>query len=579
MGDGERLSMEEFEYDTQLGEVVVVNQSGLPDDEVISAVRAQAKLPEVAALSRWVSSNAAFKNSKTRTGTIFDRDRFVTPENIFDKFRTASDAARTDDVVAGICETTEQLAFKRVVVECENDQQQNIWNQIAEDIDVTQRMREIWRELFILNQCYPAILWKRKSYRVRGRTPTGTKSKKEFKNLTVPRGITLLDPCKVVPFGDFMFGNEKLLYLASPGEASAFDEFLANKNSSDLVVQSLIKNRVDLGRDERQLVQDITGMSAHELNTFELNPDNVWRITSTRPDYQRFADVRMESVFELLDLKHLLRAMDRTSLLGSTNAVILVKKGSDERPAQPGELETLSTQIGGTARQPIIVSDHRIEIEIITPKTDKTLSPERYNGTDSRITSRLYQILSSGSYSSGMAADNSLKLFQVISTSMEARRDSIRDSIMRHVFEKTMERNPELVDDPKLQFYPRRVALAFDPNIATFMMDLRDGGDLSRDTMLAELDILESDEAIKMERENKYYNNIFGHYNAATDPNPGSEPDGLPQGDGENGIPPRDGRPVSKRVAGRRGGGNKNGGGMNRQSQRSGPPRGEDKPE
>ena len=99
MGDGERLSMEEFEYDTQLGEVVVVNQSGLPDDEVISAVRAQAKLPEVAALSRWVSSNAAFKNSKTRTGTIFDRDRFVTPENIFDKFRTASDAARTDDVV------------------------------------------------------------------------------------------------------------------------------------------------------------------------------------------------------------------------------------------------------------------------------------------------------------------------------------------------------------------------------------------------------------------------------------------------------------------------------------------------
>ena len=33
--------MEEFEYDTQLGEVVVVNQSGLPDDEVISAVRAR----------------------------------------------------------------------------------------------------------------------------------------------------------------------------------------------------------------------------------------------------------------------------------------------------------------------------------------------------------------------------------------------------------------------------------------------------------------------------------------------------------------------------------------------------------
>lgn len=567
--------MEEYEYDTQLGEVVVVNQSGFPDSDVISAIRSQAKLPEVAALSRWVSSNASLKPN--RAGTIFDRDRFVTPGNIFDKFRTASDAARTDDVVAGICETTEQLAFKRVVVECEDDQQQNIWNQIAEDIDVTQRMREIWRELFILNQCYPAVLWKRENYKVRGRTATGTKAKKEYKNLLVPRGITLLDPCKVVPFGDFMFGSEKLLYLATPGEAKSFDSYLANGNSSDLVVQGLIKGRVRLEHDEQQLIKEITGQSAYDINTFELNSDNVWRITSTRPDYQRFADVRMESVFELLDLKHLLRAMDRSSLLGSTNAVILVKKGTDDRPVQPGELEVLSTQIGGTSRQPIIVSDHRIDIEIITPKTDKTLAPERYNGIDSRITSRLYQILSGGNYSSGTAADNSLKLFQVISTSMEARRDSIRDSITKNVFEQILKRNDAFSDDMKLQFYPRRVALAFDPNIATYMMDLRDGGDLSRDTMLAELDILESDEAVKVARENEYYNNIFGHYNAMTPPNPGSET--APPNDQQ----PNDQQPATKlqspRVGGRRGGGNKNGGGMNRQSQRSGPPRGDGQPQ
>ena len=37
--------------------------------------------------------------------------------------------------------------------------------------------------------------------------------------------------------------------------------------------------------------------------------------------YQRFADVRMESVLELLDLCHLLRANGLTFCWGSTNAV------------------------------------------------------------------------------------------------------------------------------------------------------------------------------------------------------------------------------------------------------------------
>ena len=40
-------------------------------------------------------------------------------------------------------------------------------------------------------------------------------------------------------------------------------------------------------------------------------------------------------------------------------------------------------------------------------------------------------------------------------------------------------------------------------------MDLRDARDLSRDTMLAELDILEADEAVKVQRENEFYNEIF----------------------------------------------------------------------
>lgn len=580
--------MEEVEYDVDLGTTVIVNESGLPDSEVIPAIREQARLPEVAALSRWVTSNASAGGSRSANGGIFNRDRYVVPKNLFDKFRLAADAARSDDVVAGICETTEQLAFKRISVECDDLQQKDIWNQISEMIDTPQRMREAWREIFTINQCYPAILWQRKDFKVRGTGPRGQRSsRKEFKNVVVPKGITFLDPCKVVPLGDLMFGNEKLVYLASRSEASGIDEALAGANTSDLVVTQLLKGEYTPTRKEAELIQEITGeYMGGSGKTYLLDPDNVWRITSTRPDYQRFADVRMESVFELLDMKHQLRAMDRASLLGSTNAVILVKKGSDERPAKDGELQELRSQIGGTARQPIIVSDHRIEIEIITPKTDKTLAAERYNGIDSRITSRLYQILASGNYSSGTATDNSLKLFQVIAASMEARRDSIRDSFLKHVFKKIQERNDKLfTEEILLQFYPRRIALAFDPNLATFMMDLRDARDLSRDTMLAELDITEDDEAIKVKRENDFYNEIFAQekmdqerrllelqaefdkVSSVTLEN--DNVDNMPPVSSPKGSTPRQG--------GRRGGGRKNGGGMNRESQRTNPPRGDDK--
>lgn len=574
------------EYDSDLGTTVLVNESGLPDDEVMSAVRAQARLPEVAALGRWVTANTSPYSGGSRrdNSNIFNRDRFVIPENLFQKFRVAADAARVDDIVAGVCETTEQLAFKRVTVECDDAQQKDAWNQISEDLDIPQRMREAWREIFILNQCYPAILWTRKDIKVRGLGPNKSRSaRKEYKNVMVPRGVTFLDPCKVVPLGDLMFGNEKLVYLATRSEAEGIDRALAQANTSDLIVTQLLKGPYKATLKEQQLIQDLTGESLMTYQTYLLDPDNVWRITSTRPDYQRFADVRMESVFELLDLKHQLRAMDRASLIGSTNAVILVKKGSDDRPAKDSELQELRTQIGGTSRQPIIVSDHRIEIEIITPKTDKTLAAERYNGIDSRITSRLYQLLSTGNYSSGTAADNSLKLFQVIAASMEARRDSIRDSFYRHIFKRIQEKNDKIfTEDIMVQFYPRRIALAFDPNLATFMMDLRDARDLSRDTMLAELDILESDEAIKVQRENEFYNEIF--YQDYLDQQRAlmelkqsiglptvrfadlvDQPiDTTPPASSPKGSTPRQG--------GRRGGGRKNGGGMNRESLKSNPP-------
>jgi hypothetical protein len=525
----------ELEFDPEFG-VSFINETDVPISDIKSQLDS---MPEVAALRRWSMMN----QGSSRRRTIFDRDRYVSPANIFDKFQIAISAVESDDAVANVVETTEQLAFKRIAIECQDEDEQNIWNQIADEIDLSERLRECWREVFTISQAYPSVMYKRKTFKVKGKG-----RKREFKDLIVPVGISYLDPMKVIPVGNFMFNQERLVYLADRQEAQEFDT-LAGYNTSDLIVDQLIESKYEpwnngpnkeAGRDELRYLMELTGQSNIENRMYLLRPENVWRITSTRPQYQRFASVRMESIFELLDLKHLLREMDRSSILGSTNAIILIKKGDKDHPARPQELEQLSSQVQMTSRVPIIVGDHRLNIEIITPKTDKTLSPERYNGIDSRITARMYQILSTGHNTAGASGDDSMKLLKVISASMEARRDQIRDSFMNKVFKSVWMRNDQLMSEPKMQFYPRRIALDFDPNIANFMQQLRDRGDISRETILAELDILEEDEAIKRQREAEQYDEIFSPVNVPfSSPNPvnPANPTGnvTPNGSGSTG--------------------------------------------
>lgn len=551
----------EMMHDPEMG-TVIINDTDVSDDAVFSAFVDQH--PELAALTRW-GNNAV---GASRRGGIFERDRFVTPDKIFDQFKVALDAAVTDDVVSGILETSESLAFNKARIDCQDRDEEDIWNQVAEDLFLEERLREIWRELFVVSQAYVGVLWGRKSYRVRGRNRDGNKRRKAFENIMVPTSMTILDPLKVVPYGNFLFGQEQLAYIATRDEATGIDDVLAGGNSSDLAVNQLLAGKIDLDYEEKKFLNEITGKNVDYL--YRLNPRRVFRITSTRPDYMRFADVRMKSVFELLDLKHQLRQMDRAHLIGGTNFIVLVKKGSDNLPAKQSEVNTLAGQVRNAARVPVIVGDHRVEIEIITPKTDNTLRPERYNSIDARITARLYQMFMTGNYSAGAKGDDSVKLARVVAKGMEARRSVIARMIERNVFMPAFEANRSMEEIPRLTYIPKMISLEFDANLTNFFMELRDRGDISRETLLAQVDINQEEEARKREREEEDgLDEIFTPTNVPYGVSPDNNSDG---GDDEG----NDDSSPTPEANGRRGG-NRNGGGTNPQSFNSGPPRGENR--
>ena len=216
--------------------------------------------------------------SDITAGGLFERDRYVSPTNIFEEMKLAYVAAERDDVVAGVLEATESLALSKMSLFAEDPDEEDIYNQIAGDLDLDSRLREMWRELFIVSQFTTAIWWGVKSYKVRGKSETGKRSKKEF-NLRVPLGMTMLDPLKIVPVGTLIFNQEQLCYAADRNEARRFDEVLEKRNGSDPILERMLMGKYDPTLDDKEWM---TGLGIDGRNLYLLNPAMVFRHTATR---------------------------------------------------------------------------------------------------------------------------------------------------------------------------------------------------------------------------------------------------------------------------------------------------------
>jgi hypothetical protein len=507
--------------------VTVFNDSEISDDRLRAEFIRHPELNVMAEWANFVTDGPATR----RSSGIFERDKYVTPSKIFDQMKTARIAAENDDIVSGVLEVTESLAFSKMYISVPEDRdEEQIWNKIIEEIELLDRVKEMWRELFICSQYYAAMIWGSKSFALDGQGEK--RRRRKSYTLQTPTGVSLLDPLKIAPFGNFLFGQEKLLYLADRAEGQDIKRVLAGQNTTDLIVTQLLQDEARLTNNEKRLLQEVTGFNFNYV--FDFAPGAVWRHTATRPAYARFAPVRIKSVFQYLDLKHQLQAMDRAHLLGASNFIVVIKKGTDDHPADQKEIQALSSAVRQVARVPLIVGDHRLSVEIITPKVDITLEPKRYNAIDSRIAARLYQIYHIGSFSAGTNSDDSSKLTRVISRGIESRRSEIGKVCYKKIIEPIWKMNSgQLKNRPQLKFTPRNVALDFDPNFLRYMMEMYANGDLSRESTLSIMDYDQDEEAILRKFEAENYDKIFTP-RARTAGRAGSQDGGTRNGGGFN---------------------------------------------
>lgn len=500
--------------------------------------------------------------------SMLDRNSYVPPDNIFDQMRMAQRAVENDDIAGAVADGTEALALRGIKWESTNLDDADIFNQWSARVNLDGFIRAAWRELLSASQYIGAKWWGFADFRVRGtgapqmikqesdlpgQPPTftpdrnddgslkkGQKRKKEYKGVYCPMALTILDSTKVLPLGSMMFGMERLVWTASAEEMKVWQSIASGTpgaRMADPIMANFFTRQYQPSDAERDMIRKLdTGINPDFL--LEMNPAYVWRHTLTRPHYKPWADIRMKRVFRFLDMKQQLMAADRVSLVGNANYILLVKKGEKDNPANQDELDELNANFSYVAKLPVIIGDHTLSIEIITPKADHTLERDKYAVVNESIRDSL---LSTFAFNQGEERGAAPLTGRMIARGLDNRRHGLRrdfeENLGRAITDHPFN-DGKFEQDPNLAFMPRNINLDTDQALLQALIAVSQRGDLSRKTLLEELGYDEETEAQYREMEALWYDPIFKTASVPGASNPFAPNNGLPGNSGGAELPP-----------------------------------------
>lgn len=555
--------------------ITYINEAGVPE-ETVDVIKGMKEVASV--IERW--SRSLNEGVESATMDVFNRSRYSGSKHIFAQMGQCSAAVENDEILSTTADVMESLAFQKTRFELYDEDQQDMWNQWAGLVDLDSRIREQFRELFKVSQVYVGLWWERHIFQVRNsaidttledmkqaqsekeeeeyqrqveaynKNPNkdqlnppnpplpppakgqGNRNRKKKFPVTVPTAMTIFDPTKILPVGTLMFGRERFAYIASEGEHRAFANVMQGDLVDDMVLR-LIEKQYEPTESEKTV---LSVMDIPHDRLWLLKADSVFRHTLTRSQYERFAPVRLKTILPILDMKQHLRASDRASLIGNTNFIVVIKKGTDKLPAKAAEIDNLREQAKVVARLPILVGDHRLSVEIVSPTLDNTLIESRWEVLDSRLVFTALQTFQP-TIQGGMGSSAGVsEMSRVVARGIENRRHELVRTLEAKIFKLVLERNEGVLDEkPSLVFTPKRVTLDFNADVINAILKLRDRGDLSRETMLEEVDFDQDVEVLRRARERVDYDEVFA--SSVPFSSPGANPFAVSGGAGPGGAP------------------------------------------
>jgi hypothetical protein len=447
------------------GGVLIDNRTDLADSLVQEAVSTY--FVENASL---VGSNMAntFQTYAVE-GSLLARAKFQTPANVYDEIKLARELADRDDDVRATIGMMIALAFSEGMQNHHPDEKTaELFNGLAQNMNLDGVFKRLYREWLIAQQVTTVSLFTRRT-----NVPVGGEG--ETESMVAPL-VGVLPAENIRSIGSDMFDNAELAYVPDAKLETWLREFFeptttparkAELRRQDPVSAVLFTGPVDL--DDEQAT-DFTGAGTR---AYRLNPRMVHR--STAPKDGNTPRPLLTADFALLEAKRLLNLMDYALLQGGMNFIVVAKKGTDERPATTPELNELQQVVRRATRTGVIVGDHRLTFEIITPKLDELLSASKRDLLGRKIASTLMRITEEA-IAGDQDSDAALELIPRV---IASDRNDIRRHVENFIYDECVKRNRTLAKGTPRIWFPK-IILQGVQYFTDYVLKLRDRGDIPR---------------------------------------------------------------------------------------------------
>jgi hypothetical protein len=458
---------------------LIVNETELPDAVVQQAV--ETHFEEYASVLG-VSSATTF-STYANEGSLLARSKFRTPANVIDEVILSRDMAERDDDVGACLGAMLAIAFGEGMQNTHEDEMTvAIFDEIAKNADLDSVLMELYRELLIAGSVTSVSLFTSEQFTFR--PPAGERQR--TRPIIAP--LVGMLPAELIRVVDSDIVNTGTLAYKPPTWqqeqwlAEFFDERTsparkAEMRRQDPVLTRMVIEKLDVTDDPGSFMATETTDANFGQTLYRLNPRMVFRSTFPK-GAAKYPRPLLTRNFGLLEAKRLLNLMDYALLQGGSNFLVVAKKGSDQRPAMPEEVRNLRETVRRSSHTGVLVGDHRLSIEIITPNLTELLNPAKRRLLGRKIAMALLRLPEVAEADAG-AGQAVLADVEILSRVIASDRRLVKRHIENRVYTEAAKRNDLLTKGPATIWFPK-IILQGSQYFTDLVLKLRDRGDIPR---------------------------------------------------------------------------------------------------
>lgn len=455
--------------------MILDNRTGLDDAMIEDAARVFVE--EHSAFS--LRPDMPIQMYSDQGGSLMNRSEFRQPVGVHEEIRLARWLAERDDDVGAVIGEMIGTAFaEEMEAQHPDERTQAVFTAINEAADMEGALAEMYREWLIASQCTTATLFTRENLEY---TLGDASARPESVSVAVPK-IGVLASENVRVLGNDTFGGGQLCYVPENEKLRRWlGEYFSPATSPARKHQMGLEDRVSANLFVRPTSIDPFSLEEPSLYAtggiiYVLNPKMVKRVTMPKGQW-RDPRPMLTRNFQLLEAKRLLNILDFALLQGGSNFIVVAKKGSDQRPAKGNEIANLREVVRRASKVGLIVGDHRLSFEVITPDLKEMLNGEKRRMIGRKMVMAMMRVAehsTENSSTEGMAAE-----MEIFARVMSWDRSTLSKHLRRTVYKETATRNPDKLKGPATLWFPKILLQGLQFWSET-ILKLRDRGDISR---------------------------------------------------------------------------------------------------